>query len=267
MTAAAVIRGFSLATVFGASLAVFRRNLVPFLLLAALLTAPSYLHRLLVPGPDSYRDIDLYFLRVVAIGFVCGTLAQAALVYGTVQELRGQHPSPLACLWRGIAVMLPAVGVGLSIAFVLGLGVLMTFAAGVVTRSITGTLVVFALMLIPGLMLLTRWWVAVPVAVIERPGVLASLSRSTQLTEGRRWPILAIVVLFAVLSLLESQLVQQMLALILHDGLGRVAAEAIGIATGTVVTAFTCVVIAVGYFVLRADKDGLDPGSIAAVFD
>ena len=46
-------------------------------------------------------------------------------------------------------------------------------------------------LIVPGLILATWYWVAVPVAVIESPGSRAALTRSKQLTEGNRWPVFA----------------------------------------------------------------------------
>ena len=61
-------------------------------------------------------------------------------------------------------------------------------------------------LVIPGLVLSTIWWVAIPVAVVERPGTVASLRRSSELTKGVRWRIFGLfvaylLVLFGGLSL------------------------------------------------------------------
>jgi len=49
-----------------------------------------------------------------------------------------------------------------------------------------------ALLIVPGLILLT-WWVALPpVIVIERPGVIDGFRRARRLVRGRAWPVFAI---------------------------------------------------------------------------
>ena len=45
------------------------------------------------------------------------------------------------------------------------------------------------------------FWVVIPVAVIERPGPVASLKRSVALTEGHRWKILGIFLLVIAISI------------------------------------------------------------------
>jgi predicted RNA-binding Zn-ribbon protein involved in translation (DUF1610 family) len=51
----------------------------------------------------------------------------------------------------------------------------------------------------PAVFLLTRWCLAIPVAIIERKGLIASASRSAELTRGWRLRILVIYVLYGVL--------------------------------------------------------------------
>ena len=56
------------------------------------------------------------------------------------------------------------------------------------------------LLVVPGLILWARWSVALPALVIERTGVMESLARSRDLTQGRRWTVLGFVILMAALN-------------------------------------------------------------------
>jgi uncharacterized membrane protein len=106
-------------------------------------------------------------------------------------------------------------------------------------------------------------WVAVPVTVIERPGVFASLSRSAVLTKGYRWRIfgayllitLLVAILFGVIAVVVAPLVG-VSATILVEWLGSAASSAVG-----------AVLSAVGYFRLRSIKEGVDIEDVAKVFD
>ena len=71
-----------------------------------------------------------------------------------------------------------AVAVGLPI----GITVLLTFV-----HALLGLLMLVAL--IYAVVLSVKWFVAVPVAVIERPGVLTCLGRSAYLVRSRGWAI------------------------------------------------------------------------------
>jgi hypothetical protein len=62
---------------------------------------------------------------------------------------------------------------------------------GVVVAA--GVLVGFILFIVPGLVLLTMWCVAVPVIVIERPPGLQALARSRELVRGNGWRVFGII--------------------------------------------------------------------------
>jgi hypothetical protein len=57
----------------------------------------------------------------------------------------------------------------------------------------------FALLIVPGIILLLMWAVTIPVAVIEDKGLRDSVSRSAELTKGHRGRVFVIYFLFLVL--------------------------------------------------------------------
>ncbi len=61
-----------------------------------------------------------------------------------------------------------------------------------------------ACLLIPGIMILTAWFVAAPAMAVENKGIADSLRRSAQLTRGARWGIFGILFLSLVVSLVLS---------------------------------------------------------------
>jgi hypothetical protein len=77
----------------------------------------------------------------------------------------------------------------LAIGAVVGVG---ANVGGIAVIAIVGAI----LLLAPGTYLLAVWSVAVPVVVIERPGGLRALGRSSDLVRGHRWRVLVVVVLF-----------------------------------------------------------------------
>jgi hypothetical protein len=243
-----MIREFSFGTVISGSLAVFLRNLIPFVFLALLLTLPGALYDWLLPPTLGEGVFSLRAAIGTIVDIVCSTLLTATLVYGTVQELRGRHASFGASIGHGFSVILPAVGVGL----VAGIGIAI------------GTI----LLIVPGLILMTIWWVAVPATVVERPGVFASLARSVELTRGFRWPIFGIILLLFAVALGIGLFFGYVLlpALAVNESgyfvyllLLWVILSAVG--------AFTSVLAGVGYFALRVQKEGADLDQIASVFD
>lgn len=243
-----MITSFSFGTVVGNAFTVLFRNLIPFMFLSLVITAPTLLYDIYGPEARTVDDQRIHEAIANLIDFICSTLLTATLVYGTVQELRGQHASLGASIGRGLTVILPAIGLSI----VIGIGV----AIG------------FVLLIVPGLILLTIWWVAVPVTVVERPGVFASLGRSAELTKGFRWPIFGIIILFvaaafAILYLLSIILVP----MVLRGSLGVISFFIITWVVLAFFSALTSVIAGVGYFALRSEKEGADLDQIAAVFD
>ena len=118
------------------------------------------------------------------------------------------------------------------------------------------------LLIIPGLILYTIWFVSVAACVVERTGAWASMRRSRELTKGHRWKVFGIVLLLLLLSLVSS-----LLQLLLTAAGGETLAL-IGTTIWTAIgSAFSSVLITVTYYELRAAKEGIDIEQIASVFD
>jgi len=83
--------------------------------------------------------------------------------------------------------------------------------AGVIGLSLTvGFLVGLACiaLVVPGILLMIRWSLAVPAKVLENKSTGEAMSRSSELSQGNRGRIFVIWVLFAVLSIGVSMLLQ-----------------------------------------------------------
>ena len=181
---------FQAGSVFGRSLSILRKNIVPFGLLALVLTSPPTIYAWVTANPSESASAgaDWSSWLVYVLGFLLGYLVHAALVYGTVRELRGCHASFGDCIGGGLAVILPVIGVAI-----------VTWLATAIPVFLIETVAVSrwlsALAIVIGVVVMILLWVAVPAAVVERHGVLASLSRSLELTKGSRWKILVIFLL------------------------------------------------------------------------
>jgi hypothetical protein len=170
-------------------------------------------------------------------------VATAIIVYGTLRELAGRPARLREILRHGLAFLAPAalLGVVTTLAFLAGL----------------------ALLVVPGLIIAVWFWVAVPVMVVERRGVRASLTRSRDLTAGSRWPIFALVLLsiamFAGFGYAMAVVVDYETAFWLS-----LATELGG---NSLLVAFWAVVSTVSYVDLKRIREGAGVEEIAAVFD
>jgi hypothetical protein len=210
-----------------------------------LFMVPQYLYTLFgVTGRGSTVEVII----PIVIGIVFGSAVTAALVFVTVQELRGVRPSVGELISRGFALLIPVIPVVLVSSILIAVG--------------------FVLLIIPGLMLSVWFWVAIPVAVIEKPGISGSLQRSVELTSGYRWPIFGIVLLLAALAFLAGWILQQ---IFLSGGITNTADLSVYVIIDWLITGFLttigAVVAGVGYYCLRSAKEGTDIDQIARVFD
>src|SRR5581483_2284992 len=97
------------------------------------------------------------------------------------------HLGEASIVIMAVAALIGTVGVALAAWFFVnggmgGLGIVCTIAALI------------------GLFVLTVCWVVLPAMVVEQIGPVAGIVRSWQLTQGRRWQILAVIFIFAAIE-------------------------------------------------------------------
>jgi hypothetical protein len=282
---------FSVGGVIGASISIVLRNILKFLAIGFLMAIPTILLAVALFGslPVSYAELQsgvkldfteisattkVLFALVFVVGFLSYFVIQAAINYAAFQSLRGERVGIGACLARGLAAMprlviacivlllfmfLIAIAVGIVIALlVAGIGV----ASGSLGASTGMSILSAVFFLAVFVFLFVIWWVFVPAIVAENAGPVGCFKRSRQLTKGHRWGILGILVLVFVANILSS-IVMQLLARV---GLPTV----VGVLNGVLslfFAALTSVLAAVGYYSLRAEKEGFGISDLAGVFD
>jgi hypothetical protein len=114
-------------------------------------------------------------LVVLAVSTIAGTVYQG-IVVSLVRDVQdGRRDYSVSDLFhQATPVIWPLIVAGLL--------------AGI------GIAIGLALIVIPGLFLITIWAVIAPVIVIERSPILASFGRSRELVRGNGWPVLGTVV-------------------------------------------------------------------------
>lgn len=236
---------FRIGRVLSLGIAILFRNILPFGLISLMAAVPGFVYVLAVdpwilladdqsPGTEFVVNIAETLL---------GSFLSAAVVYGTAQDLRGRRAGMAACIGRGLAVMVPVLGV----AFVTGLLI------GLASMAL----------IVPGLIVATMLWVAIPAAVMERRG-LSALSRSLSLTRGYRWKVFGLIVLLSIV-LVTPILGVYIVAEEFQDNV--MPLNGILMALIALYYAATATISTVGYHELRLIKEGASVDEIAAVFD
>jgi hypothetical protein len=165
------------------------------------------------------------------------------VLYGAFQQMRGRPFDVGVSLQKGLGRFFPVLGAAVCAGVGIGLGTL--------------------LFVLPGIILATMWYVAIPACVLEGMGPFAALSRSASLTRGSRWKVFGLSLVIALTIAVPAAILQGVLGFTL-GWTGLVLGNYIGRVLGG---AFAAITAAVLYHDLRAAKEGIDVDRIAAVFE
>lgn len=206
----------------------------------------------------------LFVIFIAVLAMLAYLLIQAAVTYGTLQSLRGRKAGIGACISNALSalprVFLAALIFSVTMAVVGGVLVSAVSAivpGGAIAAGILAGLAIGAVFVAVVVLL----WVFVPAIVVERAGPIACFERSMALTKGRRWGIFGILALVAVSNWVISLLGQ------LLGQIAPVASGVIDIAAALFFMALSAVLAAVGYYYLRAEKEGVAIDEVVTVFD
>lgn len=260
-------RDFEMGRVISGTFGVIGRNFVPFFLMALLLGGLPNLLSGLFQMRFLAGDTPNFEPRMIG-GSLIGALImlaaafvlQAAIVHATVADLNGRRVVMGDSLRVGVRNCLPLIGLAILSALGIGLGVL--------------------LLIIPGLILMVVWSVAVPAKVVEKIGVFDAFSRSGDLTRGRRWPIFGLFVLYAIAAWVLGGLIAVAFAPFALDkglpspenmdgfvqklNLFQLVADPL---IATITTLVSTAGLATLYYELRGSREGVGPEALASVFD
>ena len=230
-------------------------NLPSFVLVGLLAYSPALvLHVIAALAASSNFTYPLVLIANLSKSLLALVLT-GALTFGVMRQLRGEKASIGETVQAGLES--------------LGRVFLVSLLVGLLTLG------GFLLCIVPGVIVLCMNWVAVPVAVIERPGIRASLSRSQELTAGTRMAVFAVVLVIG--------MVTGVAAMVTTVGLTAAAAALTGtkdlngvdfavtqLVQTLVLLPFECLQAtsaAVGYHDLRVHREGADVADLVRVFE
>lgn len=238
-------RTFTAGRVISRAFSVWAKNLPTLLVLGLLVNSPLILWGALALAPGQPQEPTQAAL-MAPLSMLLNFVLVGGVTFTVLQQLKGERAS-----------IGQAVAVGLRRVFpVLWLAIL----AGLATMG------AFLLLVVPGLIVMCMLWVAVPVAVVEKPGAVASMRRSRELTRGFRWHVLGAMAVMALVGAGAQGIVNVALSAATSEvgvWLGFAVSQVISSLTG----ALGAVAPAVGYHDLRVTKEGVDTESLLRVFE
>lgn len=244
--------GYTALGTVGRSLDVWGRNVGPALILGALFFSPVIIYSVWLSaevadaGVMTSGDVTAWLLATCALAYGADQLLAAPIVYSVVQELNGTHAGVGSSVAQGLRRFFPVL---LTVVLIYVCVLMATYP-----------------FVVPGLVIATGMYVAVPSAVCERRGALKAVTRSLTLTEGYRMRVLGLLSLFwaarvaaklVLLTIIEPTDHPGSVDVLLYVGLG------IDFLFGTV----GAVMQAVTYGRLRELRDGTTTAELAKVFE
>jgi hypothetical protein len=242
--------GVRLGDIFSRSFGVLSRHFVAFSLLAAIPTVPAVLiGRLASPGSGTFGlgaqlqpGTGLAVIAGFFVWFVLAMIAQAMILYGAFQDMRGKPVDIMESATRGLARVLPIIGVAICIGFAVGFGAL--------------------LLIVPAFIFFSMYYVALPACVVEKIGPFASMQRSAALTKGHRWKVFGLYVVIAIASIIGNAVVAAVFGLF-----GTVILTLATMIWATLLGAYRSIAVAVLYHDLRVAQEGIGIEQMVAVFE
>ena len=231
---------FRIGRVFSRTWALLSRNFPIYFAVSAFAALPSLL--LENDSADKGTAAMLSLLGLLGIA-VLYPLSQAIMLHIAFYDMGGYRVSLSQSVRAALRRWLALIGLIICPGLAAGVG--------------------FLLLIVPGVILMVMWYVAMPACVVERLGVSASMARSSALTKGYRWQVFGAWGLIAVSSGAIASVVKGVLGLLGSTGLAMSGSLAWSAFAG----AFGASFVAVVYYDLRVAKEGIDIRQIAAVFE
>jgi hypothetical protein len=253
-------RRFTVGGLVGRTMEVWWRHLLPFTFMsviaytpiaAAFVVAGTAFEEGAQGPPRGLARIGLAFAAAWVATIALAVVQAGAVTFGTVRYLGKERAGLGEMLSVGLRRGLPVVAAG----FLVWLAVL------------GGTL----LLVVPGVVVMVATSVAVPAAVVERPGAVGAFRRSLALTRGSRWPLFAaglvLVLIVWVLAAIVQVAATVLASLLLPAEHALAAALVLSQVGNALFSAIPTVGISVAYHDLRVAKEGVDTGALARVFE
>ena len=246
---------FQAGAALGRGFGIWIKNLPSFLLLSFIVYIPLIAYTAVVMSGLSTDSWDMKDLESITRwgwiaglgGLLLGYVASGPILYGVIQQLRGNHAGVGESIAVGLKRMFPVLGVAVLCMLAIGAGLIA--------------------LIIPGIIIACMLYVAVPAAVIEAPGVGGALKRSAELTKGYKLQIFGILLILGLLEkavgfILEKSFIKPTMTM------GDVKLYlwlvlAVMIVIGSLRAAMSGVV----YHDLRVAKDGVATEDLARVFE
>lgn len=247
------LRPLTLGELLDRTFQIYRNNFLLFAGIAAIAYLPLFIIRsglVLAPklgGGSALAAIAIGGLLFIVLYLVGVAAAQSGTIIA-VSAVHLSQPITIGETYSRVREMLGRI-------------VLLTIGVGI------GIGIGFLLLIVPGIVLLLMWALAVPVAVLEDASLGEATSRSRALTAGHRGRVFVIYLLFTVLSVIVALGLESPLGVIAvlnrnaaHEALAaiQIASVAMSYVSQILVTPLVSIAFSLMYYDERVRKEAFD---------
>jgi hypothetical protein len=232
---------FEVGATLSCAIKLFAGGFARFLVLALIPLLPLLLVEV-AKSNGSLNEVQGLFWTFI-LAFFLSYLANAAILYGAMKEMRGENFTIGQSFGVGLARTLPIFGVAFCVALAMAIAAIA--------------------LIFPAFVIMCMMYVAIPACVIENLGVFASMGRSSDLTRGYRWPIFGLILIFYIIAIVLDGLA----GLTVGMAGGKEFSWLLSFGLQVTATAFESVLATVIYHNLRVAKEGVDVSKITKTFD
>ncbi|WP_419901895.1 hypothetical protein [Kiloniella sp.] len=263
---------FKIGKVIERSYEIFSQNIYGFTFLVILFQIPAVVwsfssgdYAINFEDEDAVAAVNwLDHYGIMFLSIILSFISDVAIIYGVFLHITGRAVTISECLTASIFVFVPVLVAGLLSIFLSYSGYLIYFMPEIYALLYHSNLTI--LLLMPGVYFGLYFFVLFPVIVVEQPGIIASFKRSSELTKGHHWSLLAVSLMIIAgaygLGLLEKLIIVHTIAIGFD-----LAGVAMTTFIGSLYVAFLSVFFAITYYNLRAQKEGAPTDQIVSVFD
>jgi hypothetical protein len=251
---------FAIGRALALSFGVLGRNLGPMAAISLAVTAVQSVVEFAVSDMAGDESIGA-FSTSTFLDLASYAVITAPMTYATFQDLRGARVGMRSILSNGFSIIWRAFAAAVIVAVVAFGPIIAAFFVGIYDLPLTA---LAALAVAFVLYVFAIWFVLVPVLVVEKIRFFAGFGRALDLSRGRRWSILGLLLVYGVMIVAMGAVMVGMDS-VFQDS--AIVSLALLVPFNAFTSAIGAILPAVVYYLLRAEKEGVGIDQIARVFD
>lgn len=266
------LQDHSFGQTLGKTFNIYLENFLPLVLIALVVQTPSiYIQYMELSSPTQNTTL-LYKVIGNLSTIIAGSILSAFAILYLSKKLLGENVTIASTLSHMMAYLLPVLGLLLLIGLMAVITPLLLFllifiSGGGITSSKTIIMVVLFLSLIPGIYLILGYYVAVPILVLEKQGMISSLKRSWYLTDKFKLQIFALLFVMSILQIIIIAPLTAAVSSLFNPSTDSLIYSVILYFISAIISPLSSCLTILVYYNLKVRKEGFNIEHLSSHFD